>query len=180
VSNIYYSYERPRELPSYEHKCKIVKNVVDKLNLLYGREFGEFASNYAPDLIQSQFYFKEHRVGKSMFDLHAEPTPADKDSFGHCVFMLYLSDEVDGAIICPSKQDAADAGMINNEFKDGVKGITIDWCKNTIETIPKVNRCIVMKTGTPHYVPPCSGRRKCITGWSFLDKLPTLKTLNVS
>ena len=175
VSNIYYSYERPKEQPTYQHKGRIVRNVVDRLNPLYKREFGEAAPKYGYDLVKNQFYFKEHKIGESRFDLHAEPTPADENSFGHCVFMLYLSDEVDGAIICPSEQDAADAGMITDSFKDGVNGISIDWCKNTVETMPKVNRCIVMKTGTPHYVPPCSGRRKCITGWSFLNKLPVIK-----
>ena len=175
VSDIHYSYEKPKIQPVYKHKSRIVRNVLDRLNPLYKREFGEAAENQWTHMRKNQFYFKEHEPGVSRFDLHAEPTPNDKDTFGHCVFMLYLTDEADGAIICPSEADAERDGLITDSYIAGVEGITIDWCKNTVKTLPKVNRCIVMKTGTPHYVPTCSGRRKCISGWSFMDDLPPLK-----
>lgn len=173
VSNIHYSFER-LDPTTFSPKDKIIESVVNRLNPLYRREFNEAAPKY--NLDENQFYFKEHEIGKSRFDLHAEPTPDDIRSFGHCVFLLYLTDETDGAIICPSESDAKEAGMIDEGFIDGVKGISIDWVKETIETLPKVNRCIVIKNGTPHHVPVCSGRRKCISGWSFLPVMHELKT----
>jgi hypothetical protein len=164
VAPTYYHSKQPLRPP--RNRKEIQGFVIPKLNLLYQQMFGEVAP--VTDLTYAQFYFKESEPGVSRFDLHCEPGPQSPDHFGHCVFMLYLSDEVDSPIVCPSLIDAAP--MMTSIYDESVKNMNVEYVDNTVSVMPKTNRCIVLKNETPHYVPLGTGRRKCITGWSFLGQ----------
>ena len=58
--------------------------------------------------------------------------------YGQWVFMLYLTDEIDG-----------------------------NFCTNSLSITPKRNLLIAAETGFEHWVERCSGKRLNITGWSF-------------
>jgi hypothetical protein len=160
----YYHSKQPKRPP--RSKKKIQTFVIDRLNTLYPNVFGKTADT--DNLTYAQFYFKENEPNVSRYDLHVEPGPGEKNSFGDCVFMLYLSDEVDGPITAPSLADAQT--LINDVYDKSVSEMVIRYVDQTVSIVPKKNRCVVMRNGTPHYVPTGSGVRKCITGWSFMPR----------
>tara|TARA_B110000285_G_C14893619_1_gene499744 strand:+ start:96 stop:653 length:558 start_codon:yes stop_codon:yes gene_type:complete len=83
-----------------------------------------------------QIVKKRFVPNKSFYKPHKElPT-----IYGECVFMFYLTDEIDGDLVIP-------------EFNYRIT--------------PKKNLCVIMSTGYTHLVEKCSGERQVITGWSF-------------
>ena len=71
-------------------------------------------------------------------DSFCAPHKETPELYGPWTFMLYLSNEEDGAL-----------------------------CTHGIEILPRRNRLVAMRTGVEHWVSRCSGRRLNITGWSF-------------
>lgn len=75
----------------------------------------------------------------SFLDKHSE----DPNLYGPYVWMLYLTDEIDGEL-----------------------------CTDTVKIMPKRNRLVIMETGFDHWVEKCSGKRLNISGWPFItDKV---------
>ena len=74
-------------------------------------------------------------------DSFCAPHHEDPSLYGPWVFMLYLTNETDGAL-----------------------------CAEGLKIIPRRNRFVVMRTGINHWVERCSGRRLNITGWSFASQ----------
>jgi len=128
-----------------------------------GNHVGEY-TKYRWFIIDSALRSSEHRYPllKKLSDIYGEEAPTenlntmqlfakifDKDSFcdhhkedphiyGNWVFMLYLTDEIDGA-----------------------------FCAEGLSVLPKRNRVLITKVGFEHWVEKCSGTRLNITGWSF-------------
>ena len=164
LAPIYYHSKQPQRPP--RTRKQIQKFVIEKLNTLYINVFGKAAET--DNLTHAQFYFKESEPNVSRFDLHVEPGPQDKNSFGDCVFMLYLSDEEDSPLVCPSEEDARE--FITDTYNKCIAEMNIKYVTETQSILPKQNRCVVVRNGTPHYVPTGKGIRKCITGWSFIPR----------
>jgi hypothetical protein len=167
----YYHSKQPKRPP--RSKKRIQKFVIDKLNVLYEEVFGKKADT--DNLTYAQFYFKESEPKVSRFDLHIEPGPGDENSFGECVFLLYLSDEVDSPIVAPSEKDAQH--LTNDVYNESISKANVQYVEHTVSVLPKINRCVVVRTGTPHYVPVGTGVRRCISGWSFIPR--KLKNINL-
>lgn len=91
------------------------------------------------------------------YDIHAE----DPKIYGDYAYILYLTDEVDGAIILPSERDH----VTSNGFREMQGMFDISFAPKTISYKPKKNTCIIMRTGIAHSVEPCSGMRDSIAGW---------------
>jgi hypothetical protein len=108
-----------------------------------------------------QFYTKSFDPGKGYYELHVE----NAELFGNFVFMLYLTDETDGEIVLPSKEDAHQDWK--PEFQQMVDTLPVHFVEKTISVLPKRNRVVCMRVGAPHYVKKCSGRRMCISGWPY-------------
>lgn len=170
IAPIYYHSNQPKRPP--RSRKQIQRFVIEKLNTLYIDVLGKAAAT--ENLTYGQFYFKENEPNVSRYDLHIEPDPEDDDRFGDCVFMLYLSDEDDGPLICPSEKDAQE--LINDTYEKSVANMKVKYVKETQSILPRKNRCVVVRNGTPHYVPVSTGIRKCVTGWSFIpQKLKPIK-----
>lgn len=137
--------------------------VITKLNDLYTKVFGKKAP--CTDLNYMQFFLKESTPNKSFYSLHSEPSVNEKEHFGEGVFMLYLSDEDDGEIVFPSEKDATP--LFTKEYLKTLEEMTVTYSEKTVKIKPKKNRCVVLRTGIPHYVNMCSGTRKCISGMSY-------------
>jgi hypothetical protein len=119
-----------------------------------------------------QYFFKRNNPAAPVaFDLHAE----DVNIYGPMVFMLYLSDEVDGQLEIPTEEDAKEDW--GKGFQDMVDNFPVQFSPTTISLLPKKNRCVVMSTGLAHRVRKCSGTRPNISGWPFF-KLEQLNTLS--
>lgn len=93
------------------------------------------------------------------YDLHAE----DSRIYGDYVYVMYLTDEDDGAIVLPSYEDH----VTSKGFDEMQEIFNITFAPKTISYLPKANTCLVMKTGIAHLVEPCTGRRDTIAGWPF-------------
>jgi hypothetical protein len=91
------------------------------------------------------------------YDLHAE----DHKIYGEYAYILYLTDEEDGAIVLPSKDDH----VTSNGFREMQEMFDISFAPETISYNPKKNTCLIMRTGIAHSVESCSGRRDSIAGW---------------
>jgi hypothetical protein len=118
-----------------------------------------------------QYFFKRNNPAAPVaFDLHAE----DVNIYGPMVFMLYLSDEVDGQLEIPTEEDAKEDW--SKGFQDMVDNFPVWFSPETISIQPKKNRCVVMSTGLAHRVRKCSGTRPNISGWPFFkpEQLNTL------
>ena len=118
-----------------------------------------------------QYFFKKNNPDAPVaFDLHAE----DINIYGPIVFMLYLSDETDGQLEVPSKEDAKEDW--GKGFQDMIDNFPICFSPETIAIYPKKNRCVVMSTGLAHRVRKCFGERPNISGWPLFkpDQLETL------
>ena len=144
VGNTYYNYNVVNSLRSNE---KYKNAVIDNLNTLYKDAFGKTANK--ENLSALNYFFKTFNPNTSKYDLHTE----SPELFGDAVFMLYLSDEKDGVLRIPTREQCNDMRF------NGPLSIT-----------PEKNMCVVMRVGLAHLVEPCSGQRPCVTGWSFASK----------
>ena len=136
----------------------LYKPICDKLNELHSMNL-----NKKYHVLNMQYKkFKKN----DFYALHAE----NSQIYGEWSYILYLTNEIDGRLVFPSMEDAKNA--YNHVGKEWSKGFdemrgqfNMTFSKETISFLPKVNRCIVMKTGIPHYVEVCSGPRLTIAGW---------------
>ena len=112
-----------------------------------------------------QYFFKKNNPTAPLsFDLHAE----DIKIYGPIVFMLYLSDEIDGQLEAPTVEDAKEDW--GKGFQDMVDDYYIRFSPSTISLYPKRNRCVVMSTGLAHRVRKCTGFRPNISGWPLFKE----------
>ena len=114
------------------------------------------------NLHHMQYFLKQNNPDAPVaFDLHAE----DAGIYGPMVFMLYLSDEIDGQLEIPTEEDANEDW--GKGFQDMIDHFPVCFSPETISLLPKKNRCVVMNTGLAHRVRKCSGTRPNISGWPF-------------
>lgn len=158
VGNTYYNYNVLNELrQNNEYKTA----VIDGLNSLYQNVFGKTAPTQG--LSALNYFFKTFNPLKSKYDLHTE----SPELFGDAVFMLYLSDESDGALIIPTREQCDE--LMTDGFREMMEKVDVRFC-GPLKILPKRNTCVVMRVGLAHLVEPCSGPRPCVTGWSFASK----------
>ena len=155
VGNTYYNYNVLNDL---RHINEYRTFIIDKLNTLYEPVFGKTAQT--EDLSPLNYFFKTFNPKVSKYDLHTE----SPELFGDAVFMLYLSDEPDGALKIPSRSQCMD--MMTEGFRDMMSKVDVRFAGPKSIT-PTRNKCVVMRVGLAHLVEPCSGARPCITGWNF-------------
>jgi hypothetical protein len=91
------------------------------------------------------------------YALHTE----NSEIYGEYVYIMYLTDEHDGAIVLPSEADH----ISSTGFKEMQSMFAITFAPETISYLPQRNTCVIMRTGIAHAVEPCSGRRDSIAGW---------------
>ena len=116
------------------------------------------------DIPEKQFHYlnmqyKKHLVNDS-YALHSE----DKKIYGDLAYIFYLTDEIDGDIVFPSKDEA----ILSKGFQEMMNLFEITFSEKTIRYTPKKNTCLIMKTGLAHEVKKCSGTRDTIAGWPWL------------
>lgn len=155
VGNTYYNYNVLNDLRHIEEYRTFI---IDKLNTLYQPVFGKTAQTQ--DLSPLNYFFKTFNPKVSKYDLHTE----SPELFGDAVFMLYLSDEPDGALKIPSRSQCMD--MMTEGFRDMMSKVDVRFA-GPKSIMPTRNKCVVMRVGLAHLVEPCSGARPCITGWNF-------------
>ena len=155
VGNTYYNYNVLNDLRHIEEYRTLI---IDKLNTLYEPVFGKTAQT--EDLSPLNYFFKTFNPKVSKYDLHTE----SPELFGDAVFMLYLSDEPDGALRIPSRSQCMD--MMTEGFRDMMSKVDVRFA-GPKSIMPTRNKCVVMRVGLAHLVEPCSGARPCITGWNF-------------
>lgn len=155
VGNTYYNYNVLNDL---RHIKEYRTFIIDKLNTLYEPVFGKTAQT--EDLSPLNYFFKTFNPKVSKYDLHTE----SPELFGDAVFMLYLSDEPDGALKIPSRSQCMD--MMTEGFRDMMSKVDVRFA-GPKSIMPTRNKCVVMRVGLAHLVEPCSGNRPCVTGWSF-------------
>ena len=123
-----------------DYEWQLIKNNIrtskDRYELL--NKVSEVIGLQVPteDLEPMQLFAKKF-TQSSFIDKHKE----SPDTYGNWVYMLYLTDETDGAL-----------------------------CTDDIRILPKRNRLVVMRTGFDHWVEKCSGSRANISGWPFASK----------
>ena len=155
VGNTYYNYNVLNDLRHIEEYRTFI---IDKLNTLYEPVFGKTAQT--EDLSPLNYFYKTFNPKVSKYDLHTE----SPELFGDAVFMLYLSDEPDGALRIPSRSQCMD--MMTDGFRDMMSKVDVRFA-GPKSIMPTRNKCVVMRVGLAHLVEPCSGARPCITGWNF-------------
>ncbi len=155
VGKTYYNYNVLNDL---RHIQEYKTFIIDKLNTLYEPTFGKTA--LSENLSPLNYFFKTFNPNVSKYDLHTE----SPELFGDAVFMLYLSDEKDGALRIPSRQQCMD--MMTEGFKDMMEKVDVRFA-GPLSIQPQRNKCVVMRVGLAHLVEPCSGARPCVTGWNF-------------
>lgn len=158
VGNTYYNYNVLNEL---RHNNDYKNAVIDRLNSLYTIAFNKSASK--ENLSALNYFFKTFNPEVSKYDLHTE----SPELFGDAVFMIYLSDETDGALVIPTRKQCDN--IMTEGFKQMMQKVDVRFA-GPLKILPKKNSCVVMKVGLAHLVEPCSGLRPCITGWSFASK----------
>lgn len=120
-----------------DYEWQLIKNDIrtskDRYILL--SKISEVINSQVPteDLEPLQLFAKKF-TKTSFIDKHKE----SPDTYGDWVYMLYLTDETDGAL-----------------------------CIEDLRILPKRNRLVLMRTGFEHWVEPCSGSRANISGWPF-------------
>jgi hypothetical protein len=122
------------------YEWQIVKNTIrtDQRRLRLLKTVSHFIGYDIPtDNLEPMQLFAKKFTPSSFIDVHKE----DPKVYGDWVWMLYLTDEVDGAL-----------------------------CTGDMTIIPKRNRLVVMRTGFDHWVESCSGDRINISGWPFATK----------
>ena len=120
VGNTYYNYNVLNDL---RHIKEYRTFIIDKLNTLYEPVFGKTAQT--EDLSPLNYFFKTFNPKVSKYDLHTE----SPELFGDAVFMLYLSDEPDGALKIPSRSQCMD--MITEGFRDMMSKVDVRFAANT-------------------------------------------------
>ena len=123
-----------------DYEWQMIKNDIrtspNRLKLL--NAIGKYIGKTLPtkDLEPMQLFAKKFttssRIGK-----HKE----DPEVYGDWVWMLYLTDEIDGEL-----------------------------CTEDMRILPKRNRLVIMRTGFNHWVESCSGARLNLSGWPFVTK----------
>lgn len=121
-----------------EYEWQMIKNNIrtspDRYRLL--SEIGEYIGSPIPvNNLEPMQLFAKKFTKTSIIDRHKE----DPEIYGNWVWMLYLTDEIDGAL-----------------------------CTDTMKILPKRNRLVLMNTGFDHWVEECSGERINISGWPFM------------
>lgn len=135
------------------------KHLFERLNRFYESTLNKTAD--IDNLNPLQLFTKSFSPGEGYYELHTE----DPKYFGDIVFMIYLTDEKDGNLVLPSKDDAKK--VWNDGFTEMIKNLNVEYIDETLAITPKRNRCVFMKVGVAHYVERCSGNRLCVSGWSF-------------
>ena len=129
---------------SLRYKPEFTVPIISKLNEQYKILFNKQSQTIG--LSSLQFVKKRFVPNKSFYKLHKEVPSI----YGECVFMFYLTDEIDGDLVIP-------------DFNYRIT--------------PKKNLCVIMKTGYSHLVENCTGERQVITGWSFAPPSRLTKNL---
>jgi len=155
VGKTYYNYNVLNDL---RHIEEYRTYIIDKLNTLYVTVCGKTAPT--KDLSPLNYFFKTFNPKVSKYDLHTE----SPELFGDVVFMLYLSDEPDGALVIPDKTQCME--MMTEGFSEMMQKVDVRFA-GPLSIKPQRNKCVVMRVGLAHMVEPCSGNRPCVTGWSF-------------
>ena len=143
---------------NFRNNLTLVSEVLGKLNLLYQPLLGKVAT--ADSLNGNALWAKVFNAG-SNFEMHVET----KETFGEVVFLLYLSDEIDGALILPDEATARQQHWTSG-FQDIYDTHPVDFV-GPYKFLPKKNTCLVMRVETAHLVEPCTGLRPTLNGWSF-------------
>jgi hypothetical protein len=143
---------------NFRNDIALISEVYSKLNLLYQPLLDKQVS--VESLNGNAFWAKVFNA-RSNFEMHVET----KDIFGEVVFLLYLSDEVDGALILPDEHTARQ-NYWTNGFQDIYEKYPVAFV-GPYKFLPKKNTCLVMRVETAHLVEPCSGLRPTLNGWSF-------------
>lgn len=136
----------------------LVNEVLDKLNLLYEPLLGMKADR--SKLNVNAFWAKIFEPDSNI-EMHVETV----GTYGPVIFLLYLSDEVDGALNLPDETTAR-----KKFWSDGFQEIYDSFAVKFVgpyRFIPRKNTCIVMRVDCAHLVEPCSGLRPTLQGWSF-------------
>ena len=136
----------------------LVNEVLSKLNQLYSPLLGKQAT--AESLNGNAFWAKVFD-STSNFEMHVETA----ETFGEVVFLLYLSDEIDGALILPDKASAMELHWTPG-FQDIYDKHPVSFV-GPYRFLPRKNTCLVMRVETAHLVERCSGLRPTLNGWSF-------------
>lgn len=119
-----------------------------------------------------QYFYKQNDPSSEVaFDVHAE----DVNIYGPFVFMLYLSNEDDGEIEFPDRENAK--ADWSQGFQDMMDNFPVRFSPRTISILPRINRCVVATSGIAHRVKRCRGYRPNISGWPFF-KEERLKSLD--
>ena len=130
---------------------EIYKPIYDKLNLLHNLNLSEKTHHL-------NMQYKKFEEG-DYYSLHAE----NPKIYGDWFYSLNLSDEVDGELIFPSKEAAKKEW--SQGFQEMCDQFDVTFKEHTQVHIPKLNTCVVMKTGIAHSVRSCSNSRLNICGW---------------
>ena len=123
-----------------EYEWQIVKNDIrksyDRLELLH--KVSKYIGEPVPyiDLEPLQLFAKKF-TPSSHIGKHKE----DPAVYGNWVWMLYMTDEIDGSL-----------------------------CTEDMTILPKRNSLVIMNTGFDHWVEPCTGSRINISGWPFANE----------
>lgn len=130
---------------SIEHFAPIYQSIESHLDIQLPERQSKLAMQY------------KRFMTDDSYDLHAE----DPKIYGDLVYVMYMSDEVDGRIIFPSEHEH----ITSKGFQEMQQMFGVTFAPETVNYTPKANTCVVMKTGIAHMVEPCSGRRDSIAGW---------------
>ena len=130
VGNTYYNYNVVNSLRSNE---KYKNAVIDNLNTLYKDAFGKIASK--ENLSALNYFFKTFNPNTSKYDLHTE----SPELFGDAVFMLYLSDEDDGLLRIPTREQCDD--LMTDGFKEMMEKVNVRF-SGPLAIKPKKNTCV--------------------------------------
>jgi len=129
----------------------IYKPIYEKLNLLHNLDLFEKHHHL-------NMQYKKFEEG-DYYALHAE----NPKIYGDLVYILYLSNEIDGELIFPSREDAKKEW--SKGFQEMCNQFNVTFVNKTRTILPKLNMCIVMKTGIAHLVRSCNNTRLNICGW---------------
>ena len=169
VGDTYYNYNVVKL--DVRQDRNLIDEVFGKLNQLL-IDLGETPVDTSQELGYLQFFAKSFNA-ESRYDLHAET----RAMFGKYVFVAYLSDENTGELVLPTEQEAdayLDAHPANRQGWQQTR----DTCAaeghpvrhvGPLTIRPRLNGCVVMKTGAAHYVNPVTdgGWRPTLSGWVY-------------
>jgi len=139
----------------------IYKPIYDRLNELTLTEFNKKLKLEKTSGLNMQY---KRFLGNDFYALHAE----DCKKYGDLVYIYYLSDEQDGELVLPCRNDALDEW--SQGFQEMTQQFHVEFSPKTISITPQKNTCVVMKTGIAHKVNSCTGRRDSIAGWPWFKK----------